>query len=203
MNSVAFLESTWNDVRHSLRMMRKNLAFTLTAIATLAIGIGGNTAIFSMIRAVLLKPLAYRAPDRLVYLTVDHPRKNQFDMQFQLICLEHMRKAHSFSGLDVWFSKPSEWSVLPPRYWDLSLVQGFGRLKPHVSLEQALAEIGVLDHQYLSEYRGLYPGEMRVVWLKDRLVKNVPLMVPERSGWMAQCLHLRWRCVFSVASYSG
>ncbi len=90
MNSVAFLESTWNDIRRSLRTMCRNLAFTLTAILTLAIGIGGNTAIFSMIRAVLLKPLAYRAPDRLVYLTVDHPRKDQFDVQFQLTRLEQM-----------------------------------------------------------------------------------------------------------------
>lgn len=49
----------------------------LTALLTLAVGIGGNTAVFSAIRAVLLKPLQYRDPDRLVQVTADYPRKNR------------------------------------------------------------------------------------------------------------------------------
>src|SRR5580658_8852844 len=49
--------------------MRKNPAFAATAVLTLALGIGGNTAIFAIIRGVLLKPLAYHEPDRLVQLS--------------------------------------------------------------------------------------------------------------------------------------
>jgi putative ABC transport system permease protein len=66
MNQFGPLESIWQDTRHALRMMRKNPAFAATAVLTLALGIGGNTAIFAIIRTVLLKPLAYRDPDRLV-----------------------------------------------------------------------------------------------------------------------------------------
>jgi hypothetical protein len=49
--------------------MRKNPAFTVTAVLTLALGIGGTTAMFTVIRSVLLKPLAYRDPDRLVQIS--------------------------------------------------------------------------------------------------------------------------------------
>jgi hypothetical protein len=60
MNSVAYLETTWNDLLYSLRTLRSNPAFATTAVLTVALGIGGNTAMFTVIRAVLLKPLEYR-----------------------------------------------------------------------------------------------------------------------------------------------
>ncbi|MGA3029063.1 MAG: ABC transporter permease [Bryobacteraceae bacterium] len=63
------LETVWQDSRYALRTMRKKPAFAATAIATLALAIGGNTAMFTIIRAVLLKPLQYRDPDRLVRLS--------------------------------------------------------------------------------------------------------------------------------------
>src|SRR2546427_1836001 len=79
--------------------MRKNPVFAVTAALTLAIGIGGNTAIFTVIRAVLLKPLEYKDPDRLVRLTVDNPRRNWLDGAMTLIQFEQMRGARSFTGI--------------------------------------------------------------------------------------------------------
>ena len=64
MNSL--LESLWQDIRCALRALRKKPVFPATAILTLALAIGGNTAIFTVIRAVLLKPLQYRDADQLV-----------------------------------------------------------------------------------------------------------------------------------------
>jgi len=68
------METFLKDVRQSLRMFFRSPGFTVTAVAALAIGIGANTAIFSVINTVLLRPLPYPDADRMVVLTITSPQ---------------------------------------------------------------------------------------------------------------------------------
>ena len=71
--SFRFVEDFLHDFGHALRMMRKNPGFSLAAVLSLALGIGGNTAIFSFVNALLIRPLPYPEPDRLVRITSSFP----------------------------------------------------------------------------------------------------------------------------------
>ena len=284
MNGSVYLENAWRDILYSLRTMARNPGFAIAAMLILALGIGGNSAIFSVIRAVLLRPLAYRDPDRLIYFSVENPRQPQQNPSVSLVQFEEMKASvKSFTALgaygrpenfalssegdpeelkgarvsanfldvlgvspalgrsflqeedkpggrpvamisrrlwirrfsgdaavvgrevtlestgytiigvlpdgfafphtddDVWVTRPAEWSMLPPRYWGVPTLTGFGRMKDRVSLEQAGAELTLLQHQFDAAHPNPTNSDrsaiMRVVLMKDHLVAGIRPML--------------------------
>jgi putative ABC transport system permease protein len=102
------MEGLLQDFRYAGRALRKNPGFTLTAVVTLALGIGVNTSIFSIISAVLLEPLALGAPERIVRLLPDHPEYGESDGTFALADLADLAgEATTLSGVaayDSWLA---------------------------------------------------------------------------------------------------
>ncbi len=89
--SVVWVEQLGKDLRFSLRMLRKNPSFTLVAILTLALGIGANAAIFSLVRGVLLRPLVNRDENRLIYVRQSAAGLNVDDIAFSVPEVEDLR----------------------------------------------------------------------------------------------------------------
>jgi predicted permease len=91
--------SLWQDLWYGARMLRKNAGFTAIAILTLALGIGANTAIFSIVDWVLLRPLAISHPERITFLTIQQKERNSNGFSFP--DFDDVRKQTTDSFSDV------------------------------------------------------------------------------------------------------
>jgi predicted permease len=100
------MDNLWQDVKHSARMLVKNPGFTFAAVICLMLGIGATTAIFSVVNAVLLRPLPYKQPDSLIRVYTEFPTfPNGGLHRFWTSPPEFMdlrRDLQSFASLDAW-----------------------------------------------------------------------------------------------------
>lgn len=177
----ACLETLLQDLRYGLRQLRRNPGFTAVAIVTLALGIGANTAIFSIVDAVLLRPLPYRHADRLTVIWLSDARHQKtgeiFDYyrEFQ----EWKRYSHSFQKLVAatwgqggavlsWRGEKREVLAIPASVDFFSLLgihAAQGRTFESVDLKSPCTV--VLAHRFWQERLGGTPG-----WIGRSLTLN-------------------------------
>ena len=103
----ALMTGLLHDLRFALRSLRKSPGFTLVSVLTLALGIGANTAVFSMIRGVLLRPLPYEHGERLVYLRQPAPLGGVPNAQFSPLELaDYRQRSRAMESLVEYHSMP-------------------------------------------------------------------------------------------------
>jgi hypothetical protein len=102
----------WRDVEFTVRLLRKSPGFALTAILSLALGIGATTAVFSVVYAVLVNPYPYRDSDRLVYIQLRDKAGNERGMGYSAAQVRQLRQVDAVE------------SVIPMNDWSLTTTDG-------------------------------------------------------------------------------
>jgi len=160
---LPWIEGVAADIRYALRALRHSRAFTTVVVITLALGIGANTAIFSVVRGVLLKPLPHRDGDRLVYLRHSMDGPGGANLAFSVPEVRDLRNgAKSLAGI-------AEFSE-----WTLTFQGDEGAVR---------IETGLVTGNYF-EVMGLSAVLGRLTEPSDDGPGVPPVMVLTHEGWM-------------------
>src|SRR5262249_42498912 len=102
-NTLGFLDTLSRDLKYALRGMRRRPTFTLAVVVTLALGIGANTAIFSVVHGVLIKPLPYPNPEELVSVRHTAPGLQSDDIGFSsAMYVTYRDESRTFQNIGLW-----------------------------------------------------------------------------------------------------
>ena len=186
-----FFEVVAQDVRYGVRSLRRSPGFVLAVIGTMALGIGANTAVFSVVNGVLLRPLPYANSDHLVVLRQARPRAGIADIGLSALDIDDYR--HSRSVADVgefhtmWFillgrNEPERVSteVVSANFFDvLGIRPLYGRTFVAADDRPGAPAVLVLSHAYWMRSFGGDPGVVgRVFRMNDRPHTVVGVMPP-------------------------
>ena len=188
----AIMTGLLHDLRFAFRSLRKSPGFTLVSILTLGLGIGANTAVFSMIRGVLLRPLPYADGDRLVYLRQPAPLAGVQNAQFSPLELaDYRQRSRSLQSIVEYHSMPFillgqgeprrvQTGVVSANYFDVLGVKplrgrGFRTGEDVPGAEPVL----VLSHGFWKNRLGGDPGIVgRTFEMNDRIHTVVGVLPP-------------------------
>lgn len=178
---VPWLESIGADIKYATRALRHSGAFTVVVTLTLALGIGANTAIFSVVRGVLLKPLPHRDGDRLIYFRHSTDGAGGANVGFSVPEVRDMRTgATTLAGIaeySSWFGTLRQETGAPPQSISVGLVTGnffdvmglspiLGRLTRPSDDGKGVEPVMVLTHEFWMKH---YGGDSSIVGKKVQL----------------------------------
>ncbi|MBZ5536247.1 MAG: ABC transporter permease [Acidobacteriia bacterium] len=180
------------DVKYAFRMMRSNPGFTLVAVATLALGIGANTAIYSVIHAILLKPLPYSQGNQLVMIQQEAPKLGDSNVPFSVAEVKDYRDQNStLSGLVEYHSmtftllghgeaRRVRTGVVSAGFFDLFGVRPtLGRTFRDSDEEHGAPAVLVLSYEYWQRFLGGDPDIVgKTFEMNDRVHTVVGVLPP-------------------------
>ncbi len=186
-----------SDLRHSLRELRKRPAFAITAILSLALGIGATTAVFSVIYAVLINPYPYRDANHLTVINLRDPQGNDTPMGFSGPEVAQMRQLKSFESIVALQNQnptttdgdlPEDIRCLIvnpdyPNHFGVAPILGRWLIPSDATPGQAPATVVVLSYRFWQRY---FLGDPHVIGRTLRL-DHIPYQVvgvmPPRFNW--------------------
>src|ERR1044072_3785540 len=152
------MQTLWQDLRYGARMLLKKPGFTFVAIITLALGIGGITAIFSVVHAVLLRPMPFYRPEQLVRVTADLQRMSLpdvgmsgmelFDYRDRADVFDQISGIYPINANITWVDQPErvEALLVDVNYFSLlGAGAALGRIFQPADYQSGIAEIAVIS----------------------------------------------------------
>ncbi len=168
--SVLRLETLWQDVRYGARMLRRSPGFAAAAILTFALGIGANTAIFSIVDAAILRPLPYDEPDRIVNVSQHNPQTGRqtdgmmprdfLDWRERTDLFEHIALIGGGAFTLVGDGEPEEIRVnrVTEGFFEMMRVQPMlGRAFTRADEEPGRERVAILSHAFWKTRLGASP----------------------------------------------
>lgn len=199
------MQSLWTDLRFAIRELRKRPGFTLTAILSLALGIGATSAVFSVIYAVLIDPYPYPGADRIVEVRlVDKAGSDRHYIGFSGPQIDQLRQAKSLedvTAMDFWNLTTTDGDlpedvrtvyVSPnaPSHWGIRAQMGRWLIPSDAPPGQSPQPVVVLTYQFWQHY---FMGDPNVVGRTIQLVHKpyeIVGVMPPRFKWGAADMYL-------------
>ncbi len=156
---LRLIESFWRDLCFGMRMMRRSPGFTATALITLALGIAANTAVFSIVDAVLVRPLPYRDPSRIVRIGHGPPRLSEPTLGWPIFSALH-EKSSCFASVALYSLKASSLTAEGTTN-DINVVSASPSLFQLLGVDAAQGRVFSEDESQ--------PGKDSILLLSDKL----------------------------------